>query len=97
MGLCTFCTELLSDVEFRKKKSTFRERLEYFEKKYPGILGLQLPPSTKYFSNTDEDIEKAMDRDTFLEADEAMKFGIVDKVFETRPESETDGGEDKKD
>jgi len=34
------------------------------------------------------DIEKAMDRDTFLEADEAMAFGIVDKVFETRPESE---------
>jgi ATP-dependent Clp protease protease subunit len=29
-----------------------------------------------------------MDRDTFLDADEAMKFGIVDKVFETRPENE---------
>jgi ATP-dependent Clp protease, protease subunit len=35
-------------------------------------------------------IEKAMDRDTFLEADEAMKFGIVDKVFEARPENEGD-------
>ena len=34
-------------------------------------------------------IEKAMDRDTFLEADEAKAFGLVDKVFETRPE----GGE----
>ena len=32
-----------------------------------------------------------MDRDTFLEAEEAMKFGLVDKVFETRPESESDG------
>ena len=29
-----------------------------------------------------------MDRDTFLEAEEAMKFGLVDKVFETRPENE---------
>ena len=29
-----------------------------------------------------------MDRDTFLEAEEAKKFGIVDKVFETRPENE---------
>ena len=29
-----------------------------------------------------------MDRDTFLEADEAMAFGIVDKVFESRPETE---------
>ena len=35
-----------------------------------------------------DEIEKAMDRDTFLEADEALAFGIVDKVFETRPEGE---------
>jgi ATP-dependent Clp protease protease subunit len=26
-----------------------------------------------------------MDRDTFLEADEAKAFGIVDEVFEKRP------------
>ena len=45
----------------------------------------------KYTGQSLDDIEKAMDRDTFLEADEAMKFGIVDKVFETRPE--TEGGE----
>jgi len=45
----------------------------------------------KYTGKSLTEIEKAMDRDTFLEADEAMKFGIVDKVFETRPESE--GGE----
>lgn len=37
-----------------------------------------------------KDIEEAMDRDTFLEADEAMRFGLVDKVFETRPESDSD-------
>ncbi|MBO9601744.1 MAG: ATP-dependent Clp protease proteolytic subunit [Novosphingobium sp.] len=43
----------------------------------------------KYTGRSLSDIEKAMDRDTFLEADEALKFGIVDKVFETRPESET--------
>ena len=41
-----------------------------------------------YTGKTIDEIEKAMDRDTFLEADEAMAFGIVDKVFETRPESE---------
>ena len=51
----------------------------------------------KYTGQSLEDIEKAMDRDTFLEADEAMKFGIVDKVFETRPESEDGDGKDKKD
>jgi ATP-dependent Clp protease protease subunit len=45
----------------------------------------------KYTGKSIEDIEKAMDRDTFLEADEARAFGIVDKVFETRPESESSG------
>jgi len=45
----------------------------------------------KYTGQSLTAIEKAMDRDTFLEAEEAMEFGIVDKVFETRPESE--GGE----
>ena len=42
----------------------------------------------KYTGQKLTTIEKAMDRDTFLEADEAKEFGLVDKVFETRPESE---------
>jgi ATP-dependent Clp protease protease subunit len=45
----------------------------------------------KYTGKTIDEIERAMDRDTFLEAEEAREFGIVDKVFETRPESETPG------
>ena len=45
----------------------------------------------KYAGQSLTDIEKAMDRDTFLEADEALKFGIVDKVFESRPESDKVG------
>ena len=48
----------------------------------------------KYTGKKLEEIEKAMDRDTFLEADEAMKFGLVDKVFETRPDAEKDGKKD---
>ena len=43
----------------------------------------------KYTGKSIEDIERAMDRDTFLEAEEAKAFGIVDKVFETRPENES--------
>jgi ATP-dependent Clp protease protease subunit len=35
------------------------------------------------------EIEAAMDRDTFLEADEALAFGLVDKVFESRPEGDS--------
>ena len=45
----------------------------------------------KYTGQSLTDIERALDRDTFLEADEAMKFGIVDKVFESRPENEDSG------
>ena len=48
----------------------------------------------KYTGRTLEEVEKAMDRDTFLEASEAMKFGLVDKVFETRPDAEKDAKKD---
>jgi len=34
-----------------------------------------------------EEIEKAMDRDTFLEADEAKVFGLIDAVFDKRPDA----------
>jgi ATP-dependent Clp protease protease subunit len=48
----------------------------------------------KFTGRTLAEIEKAMDRDTFLEADEALKFGLVDKVFESRPASDQIGGEE---
>ena len=46
-----------------------------------------------YTGQTLTEIEKAMDRDTFLEAEEALKFGIVDKVFAHRPSDEQAGNE----
>lgn len=45
----------------------------------------------KYTGKSLSEIEKAMDRDTFLDAEEAKNFGIVDKVFETRPEGDSVG------
>ena len=39
----------------------------------------------KYTGKSVADIEKAMDRDTFLAADEAKAFGIVDEVYDRRP------------
>ncbi len=39
----------------------------------------------QYTGKSLKEIEKAMDRDTFLEADEAKAFGIVDQVFDKRP------------
>jgi len=44
----------------------------------------------KYTGKPLKDIEKAMDRDTFLEADEAKAFGIVDEVFDKRPQPTDD-------
>src|ERR687889_1446479 len=45
----------------------------------------------KYTGQSLTDIERALDRDTFLEAEEALKFGIVDKVFAHRPKDEESG------
>ena len=39
----------------------------------------------KYTGQPLKDIEKAMDRDTFLEADEAKAFGLIDDVYDKRP------------
>jgi ATP-dependent Clp protease protease subunit len=39
----------------------------------------------KYTGQPIEEIEKAMDRDKFLEADEAKAFGIIDEVYDKRP------------
>ena len=45
----------------------------------------------KYTGQSLTDIERTLDRDTFLDAEEAKKFGIVDKVFETRPATDEVG------
>ena len=46
----------------------------------------------KYTGQSIEEIEKAMDRDKFMEADDAQEFGIIDEVFEKRPEQGEDAG-----
>ena len=46
----------------------------------------------KYTGKPLDELEKAMDRDTFLEADEAKAFGIIDEVFDRRPDAGEDGG-----
>ncbi len=45
----------------------------------------------KYTGQPLERIEAAMDRDTFLEADEAKAFGLVDEVYDKRPGVAEDG------
>jgi ATP-dependent Clp protease, protease subunit len=45
----------------------------------------------KYTGKSVKAVAEAMDRDTWMDAEEAKAFGLVDKVFESRPEGETDG------
>jgi ATP-dependent Clp protease protease subunit len=45
----------------------------------------------KYTGQTLEAIELAMDRDKFMESDEAKAFGIIDEVFDKRPDVGEDG------
>jgi ATP-dependent Clp protease protease subunit len=46
----------------------------------------------KYTGQKIEEIEKAMDRDKFLESDEAKAFGLIDEVFDKRPAAGEDSG-----
>jgi ATP-dependent Clp protease protease subunit len=63
---------MASDIEIQAKEILrIRKRLNDLYAKYTG--------------KSLKDIEKAMDRDTFLEADEAKAFGLIDEVFDKRP------------
>ncbi len=44
----------------------------------------------KYTGKSLEEIESALDRDTWLDAGEAQAFGLVDKVFESRPATDSE-------
>ena len=46
---------------------------------------------SKFTGKTVEEIDVALDRDTWLDAEEAKAFGLVDKVFENRPDADGDG------
>ena len=47
---------------------------------------------SKYTGQPIEEVEKAMDRDKFLEADEAKAWGLIDEVFDKRPDAGNDEG-----
>ena len=63
------------------------------------ILNLRKRLNQIYVEHTGRklsDIEKAMDRDTFMSADEAKKFGLVDHVVSSRAEIGQDEDDKKK-
>jgi ATP-dependent Clp protease, protease subunit len=60
-----------SDIEIHAKEALFlKQRLNEIMAKHTG--------------KTVEEIEKDTDRDNFLSAEQAMKYGIIDKVLENR-------------
>ena len=63
---------MASDIEIQAKEILrMRHRLNTLYAQYTG--------------KTVEEIERAMDRDNFLEAEEAKAFGLVDEVMDKRP------------
>lgn len=63
------------------------------------ILRLRAKLNDIYVHHTGKklsEIEKAMDRDNFMSADEAKKFGLIDHVVVDRPTSAEDKDKDKK-
>ena len=61
------------------------------------ILALRARLNQIYATHTGQtlkSIEEAMDRDKFLSAEEARKFGLVDEVVDKRPEPVDDGEND---
>ena len=57
------------------------------------ILSLRARLNQIYANHTGKgikDIEKAMDRDKFLSAEDALEFGLIDEVVTKRPPSESD-------
>jgi ATP-dependent Clp protease protease subunit len=70
---------MAADIEFQAREILrMRQRLNELYAKYTG--------------QPLEEIEKAMDRDKFLEADEANAFGLIDVVFDKRPDAGDDAG-----
>ena len=65
----------------------FQGQASDIERHAQEILSLRSRLNDIYVKHTGQNlktIEKALDRDTFLTSDDAMKFGLIDKVVENR-------------
>ena len=65
----------------------FQGQASDIERHAQEILSLRSRLNDIYVKHTSQNlktIEKALDRDTFMTSDDAMKFGLIDKVVENR-------------
>jgi len=87
-----------SRVMVHQPSGGFQGQASDIERHAAEILALRKRLNLVYVQHTGQKlaaIEKALDRDTFLSADDAKEFGLVDKVIQKRADSE--GSSDKKD
>jgi ATP-dependent Clp protease protease subunit len=63
------------------------------------ILKLKIRLNEIYVDHTGQDlkvIEEALERDCFMDPQEALKFGLIDEIVTERPSTDEDGSADKK-
>jgi len=87
-----------SRVMVHQPSGGFQGQASDIERHAQEILSLRARLNDIYVKHTGKDlkaIEKALDRDTFMTANNAMDFGIIDKVVESRG-AISDGAEEKK-
>jgi ATP-dependent Clp protease protease subunit len=71
----------------------FRGTAADIERHGEDILKIKRRMNDIYVKHTGQDlatVEKTLDRDTYLDADEAREFGLIDQVYATRGGSESD-------
>ena len=87
-----------SRVMVHQPSAGFQGQASDIERHAQEILSLRSRLNEIYAKHTGKDlkaIEKALDRDTFMTANDAMDFGIIDKVVESREAISAEGEEKK--
>ena len=64
---------------------TRQDKIRFIQVRHEEAAAFMACAYAKYTGKTIDAIEHAMDRDKFLEADEAKEFGLIDEVFDKRP------------
>jgi ATP-dependent Clp protease, protease subunit len=83
-----------SRVLVHQPSAAYRGQAADIERHAQDILAMKDRLNRIYAKHTGQDVkmvEEALDRDTFLTADDARRFGIVDAVVETRAAPEVPG------
>ena len=86
--ICDECVELCNDIIREETKSALVSKKDGGVPTPQEIQRIKNRMNSLYAQYTGkpiEEIEKAMDRDTFLESHEAKAFGLIDEVFDKRP------------